>query len=122
MNVNEDLKFLKVRSWRQSSPRNIRRLKPSADAGLKILCRDHYGVEGNVYDRPFSSRFDEQDAFMIFDEVEVAVGINANKQPLFSAEQRCRLILESTKHLQRVSAHVFEGLIVDYARMLLIFR
>ncbi len=39
--------------------------------GLKILCRDHYGVDRNVFDAPFSSRFDEQDAFVIFEEVEV---------------------------------------------------
>lgn len=39
--------------------------------GLKILCRDHYGVTRNVFDAPFSSRFDEQDAFLIFDEVEI---------------------------------------------------
>jgi 4-hydroxyphenylacetate 3-monooxygenase len=39
--------------------------------GLKVLCRDHYGVDRNVFDAPFSSRFDEQDAFVIFDEVEI---------------------------------------------------
>jgi len=33
--------------------------------------RDHYGVPRNVFDAPFSSRFDEQDAFLIFDEVEI---------------------------------------------------
>ena len=44
---------------------------PMNAPGLKILCRDHYGVDRNVFDHPFSSRFDEQDAFVIFDEVEV---------------------------------------------------
>jgi aromatic ring hydroxylase len=39
--------------------------------GLHTVCRDHYGVEGTRADHPFSSRFDEQDAFLIFDEVEV---------------------------------------------------
>jgi 4-hydroxyphenylacetate 3-monooxygenase len=39
--------------------------------GLKILCRDHYGVDRNTFDLPFSSRFDEQDAFVIFDNVEI---------------------------------------------------
>lgn len=39
--------------------------------GLKILCRDHYSVDRNTFDAPFSSRFDEQDAFIIFDEVEI---------------------------------------------------
>jgi aromatic ring hydroxylase len=44
---------------------------PLATPGLHTLCRDHYGVAGRVADRPFSSRFDEQDAFMIFDDVLV---------------------------------------------------
>lgn len=44
---------------------------PMGTKGLITLCRDHYGVTGNAGDRPFSSRFDEQDAFMIFDDVEI---------------------------------------------------
>jgi anthranilate 3-monooxygenase (FAD) / 4-hydroxyphenylacetate 3-monooxygenase len=44
---------------------------PMATRGLHVLCRDHYGVTGPVADRPFSSRFDEQDAFIIFDDVLV---------------------------------------------------
>lgn len=44
---------------------------PMATKGLHTLCRDHYGVAAAVGDRPFSSRFDEQDAFMIFDNVEI---------------------------------------------------
>jgi 4-hydroxyphenylacetate 3-monooxygenase/anthranilate 3-monooxygenase (FAD)/4-hydroxyphenylacetate 3-monooxygenase len=44
---------------------------PMGTKGLITLCRDHYGVAGPVGDRPFSGRFDEQDAFMIFDDVEI---------------------------------------------------
>ena len=44
---------------------------PMNAPGLKVLCRDHYGVERDPFDAPFSSRFDEQDAFVIFDHVEV---------------------------------------------------
>lgn len=44
---------------------------PTNTKGLITLCRDHYGVAAPVGDRPFSSRFDEQDAFMIFDDVEI---------------------------------------------------
>jgi 4-hydroxyphenylacetate 3-monooxygenase len=44
---------------------------PMNAPGLKVLCRDHYGVDRNVYDHPFSSRFDEQDAFIIFENVEI---------------------------------------------------
>ena len=44
---------------------------PMNAPGLKVLCRDHYGVDRGVFDAPFSSRFDEQDAFIVFDHVEV---------------------------------------------------
>jgi 4-hydroxyphenylacetate 3-monooxygenase/anthranilate 3-monooxygenase (FAD)/4-hydroxyphenylacetate 3-monooxygenase len=44
---------------------------PVGTKGLHTVCRDHYAVDGSRADHPFSSRFDEQDAFLIFDEVEV---------------------------------------------------
>ncbi len=44
---------------------------PMGTKGLITLCRDHYGVATSPGDQPFSSRFDEQDAFMIFDDVEI---------------------------------------------------
>jgi len=39
--------------------------------GLKFLCRDSASVDADPFDRPVSSRFDEQDAFVIFDDVEI---------------------------------------------------
>ena len=42
-----------------------------ATPGLKFLCRDSVSVPGTLFDHPFSSRFDEQDAFVIFDNVEI---------------------------------------------------
>ena len=55
---------------------------PLATPGLTITCRDHYGTPQtpadpgappprNPADHPFSARFDEQDAFIIFDDVVV---------------------------------------------------
>ena len=44
---------------------------PVAAPGVKIVCRDHYGVDADPFDKPFSSRFDEQDVFVVFDDVEV---------------------------------------------------
>lgn len=44
---------------------------PVNTKGLVQVARDHYGVGASVTDAPFSSRFDEQDTFLIFDEVEV---------------------------------------------------
>jgi aromatic ring hydroxylase len=39
--------------------------------GLKFLCRDSFAREDNVFDFPISSRFDEQDGFVIFDDVRI---------------------------------------------------
>jgi aromatic ring hydroxylase len=44
---------------------------PVATKGLITICRDHYGTTAAPVDQPFSTRFDEQDAFVIFDEVEI---------------------------------------------------
>ena len=44
---------------------------PMDTPGLKFLCRDSVSSGGNRFDHPLSSRFDEQDAFVIFDDVEV---------------------------------------------------
>lgn len=39
--------------------------------GLKFICRDSFSMPRNNFDHPLSGRFDEQDAFVIFDNVEV---------------------------------------------------
>jgi len=44
---------------------------PVGTKGLHQICRDHYGVDASRSDRPFSSRFDEQDTYVIFDDVEI---------------------------------------------------
>ncbi len=45
---------------------------PVDTPGLSFLCRDSVSAPGaHPFDRPLSSRFDEQDAFVIFDDVEV---------------------------------------------------
>ena len=44
---------------------------PMSTPGLKFLCRDSVSGSANRFDHPLSSRFDEQDAFVIFDDVEV---------------------------------------------------
>ena len=44
---------------------------PMSAPGLKFLCRDSVSTSSNRFDHPLSSRFDEQDAFVIFDNVEV---------------------------------------------------
>lgn len=45
---------------------------PIDTPGLIFMCRDSATVHGaDQFDRPLSSRFDEQDAFVIFDNVEI---------------------------------------------------
>jgi 4-hydroxyphenylacetate 3-monooxygenase len=45
---------------------------PVDTPGLVFVCRDSAATPGaHVFDRPLSTRFDEQDAFVIFDDVEV---------------------------------------------------
>lgn len=45
---------------------------PVATPGLRILCRDSLSAGADrSWDKPFSSRFDEQDAVVIFDDVEI---------------------------------------------------
>jgi len=44
---------------------------PMSAPGLKFICRDSMSGSRNRFDHPLSSRFDEQDAFVIFDDVEV---------------------------------------------------
>lgn len=45
---------------------------PVDTPGLVFMCRDSAATPGApVFDRPLSTRFDEQDAFVIFDDVEV---------------------------------------------------
>ena len=55
---------------------------PMSAPGLKFLCRDSV-APANRFDHPLSSRFDEQDAFVIFDDVEVPrerLFIDANRR------------------------------------------
>ncbi|MFZ0382347.1 MAG: 4-hydroxyphenylacetate 3-hydroxylase N-terminal domain-containing protein [Solirubrobacteraceae bacterium] len=44
---------------------------PIATPGLKFICRDSYSKQRDAYDYPLSSRFDEMDAVVIFDDVEI---------------------------------------------------
>jgi 4-hydroxyphenylacetate 3-monooxygenase len=44
---------------------------PIATPGLKFICRDCYSKQRPAYDYPLSSRFDEMDCVVIFDNVEV---------------------------------------------------
>lgn len=55
----------------------------------------------------------------VADSVIVAIGIHPGKSPLFDADQRCELIkavLEEAGISNRVKIHLFDNLVVDFAR------
>lgn len=51
----------------------------------------------------------------IFDELTVSVLNNKTKTPLFSVEERVRMLEEATKDLPNVTIDSFSGLLIDYA-------
>lgn len=53
-------------------------------------------------------------AARLFDEVVVAVGVNASKSRFFSAEERMEMLRESLAHVDNVRVDGFSGLVVDY--------
>lgn len=52
----------------------------------------------------------------IFSEVFVVVLNNSSKNPLFSVEERMKLIKDVTSHLPNVKVDTFSGLLMDYAK------
>ncbi len=52
----------------------------------------------------------------IFDELTVSVLNNKAKTPLFSVEERVKILEEATKDLPNVQIDSFSGLLIDYAR------
>lgn len=52
----------------------------------------------------------------IFDELRVSVLNNRLKSPLFSVEERVKILEEATKDLPNVTVDSFSGLLIDYAK------
>lgn len=55
-------------------------------------------------------------AAKLFDEVVVAVGVNASKNRLFTAEERIEMLREVCAGMANVTVSSFSGLIVDFCR------
>ncbi len=53
----------------------------------------------------------------IFDTVIVTVAQNRSKQPLFTDEERVRMVKESVGKYENVTAECFSGLLVEFAEM-----
>jgi len=54
-------------------------------------------------------------ASKIFDEVVVAVGVNLDKSPMFTGEERVEMIRQACSHLPNVKPAIYTGLTVVYA-------
>lgn len=52
----------------------------------------------------------------IFDELTVSVLNNKVKTPLFSVEERVKILEEATKDMPNVKVDSFSGLLIDYAK------
>ena len=55
-------------------------------------------------------------AAMVFDELIVSVLNNKAKTPLFSVEERVKMLTEATKDIPNVKIDSFSGLLIDYAK------
>lgn len=53
---------------------------------------------------------------MLFDELVVAIGINPEKRPLFSPEERVQMAREIFADVSNIRCESFTGLTVDFAR------
>ena len=51
----------------------------------------------------------------VFDKVVIAILMNPEKKPLFSVEERVRIIREAYRGERRIKVDTFSGLLVDYA-------
>lgn len=54
-------------------------------------------------------------ASQMFDELIVAVLNNQGKTPLFSVDERVKMLKEATKDIPNVKVDSFNGLLIDYA-------
>ena len=50
----------------------------------------------------------------MFDTLTVSVLNNKAKSPLFSTEERVKILREATSHLDNVQVDSFSGLVIDY--------
>ena len=50
----------------------------------------------------------------VFDEIIVAVALSPGKEPLFSVDERVKMIGEMTSDIPGVSVESFQGLLIDY--------
>ena len=60
-----------IRSGQDDVPYSIAFAVPVSARGLKFICRESFSEGESTFDHPLASRFDEQDAVVVFDDVVV---------------------------------------------------
>jgi pantetheine-phosphate adenylyltransferase len=55
-------------------------------------------------------------ALPLFDEIILAIGVNADKKYMFSLEERLRFLKETFKIQPKISVKTYEGLTVDFCK------
>ena len=54
----------------------------------------------------------------MFDKIVVGIGLNSSKSPMFSAEQRVKWVQEIYKDEPRVESAVYDGLTINFCRII----
>ncbi|MCL6268011.1 pantetheine-phosphate adenylyltransferase [Flagellimonas myxillae] len=57
-----------------------------------------------------------QRGITLFDELLIAIGINADKKYMFSLEERTKFIEQAFKHEPKIKVVTYEGLTVDFCK------
>ena len=69
------------------------------------------------FDPPTNGHLDIiQRASKLFDDVDVLISVNPNKNYMFTDQERLAMLQELLKNYKNVQIHVWEGLIVNYAK------
>ena len=69
------------------------------------------------FDPPTNGHLDIiQRASKLFDDVDVLISVNPNKNYMFTEQERLEMLRELLKNYKNVQIHVWEGLIVNYAK------
>lgn len=76
----------------------------------KVLCTGSFDPVTNGHVNIFER------AATLADELIVCVFINKHKTPLFSVEERVKLLRESTLHINNLTVDFSEGLVSDYLK------
>lgn len=89
----------------------------SQDGEMKGMLDARHAVYVGSFDPPTLGHWDIiSRGAEIFDRLTVAIGINPDKTPLFSPDERLELLNEIVSSLENVEVLCFEGLAVDFVR------